>query len=260
MRTAIEKAAVTGIGVVVVRNTSHFGACGYYGRMAAEEGLIGMVATSASGVRVPPTFGAEARLGTDPWCFAAPGEPGRPFLLDMATTTVAYGKVRNKANEGLPVPAGWVLDAQGRPSIDPLDVADRGGFLTSLGGTPENSSHKGYGLAMMVNILTAGLAAESYPSQPGHARGERLGLAHFCLAMDPELFREGDAFETSVAGFCRDMRATRPVDPAQSVLVPGDRERAIAAARFAQGVPVGSGLREQIQALAEQAGAPWIMV
>ncbi len=259
MRTAIEKAAVSGIGVVVVRNTSHFGACGYYGRMATDEGLIGMVATSASGVRVAPTFGAQARLGTDPWCFAAPGEAGRPFLLDMATTTVAYGRVRNKANEGLPVPDGWVLDAQGRPSIDPLDVADRGGFLTSLGGTPENSSHKGYGLAMMVNILTAGLAAESYPSEPGHARGERLGLAHFCLAMDPELFREGEAFEASVAGFCRDMRATVRADAAQPVLIPGDRERAIAVQRLAEGVPVGSGLRSQIEALAAQAGAPWLM-
>jgi LDH2 family malate/lactate/ureidoglycolate dehydrogenase len=259
MRTAIEKAAENGIGVVVVRNTSHFGACGYYGRMAAEEGMIGMIATSASGVRVPPTFGAEARLGTDPWCFAAPGEPGRPFLLDMATTTVAYGRVRNKVNEGLSAPEGWVLDNKGAPTTDPRDVSDRGGFLTSLGGTPENSSHKGYGLAMMVNILTAGLAAESYPSEPGHARGDRLGLAHFCLAMDPELFREGEAFEASVAKFCDDMRATPPVDPALPVLVAGDKERAVAKLRSAQGVPVGAGLLAQIRALAEAAGAPWLM-
>ncbi len=259
MRLAVQKAAEKGIGVVVVRNTSHFGACGYYGLMAAEEGMIGMVATSASGVRVPPTGGAAARLGTDPWCFAAPGEPDRPFLLDMATTTVAYGRVRNKVNEGLPTPAGWVLDAKGQPSTDPTDVSDRGGFLTSLGGTPENSSHKGYGLAMMVNILTAGLAGESFPSDPGHARGERVGLAHFFMAMDPELFRESSEFESEVARFCDDMRTTPAIDPQRPVQVAGDPERAIAKRRRAEGVPVGAGLLTQIKALAEASGAPWLL-
>jgi len=259
MRLAIEKAAEKGIGVVVVRNTSHFGACGYYGLMAAEEGLIGMVATSASGVRVPPTGGAAARLGTDPWCFVAPGAPGRPFLLDMATTTVAYGRVRNKANEGLAVPQGWVLDAQGQPSTDPFDVAERGGFLTSLGGTAENSSHKGYGLAMMVNILTAGLAGESFPSEPGHARGESIGLAHFFLALDPELFRDGAEFEADVARFSDDMRATPPVDAQRPVQVAGDPERATAARRRVDGVPVGAGLRAQVRALADASGAAWLL-
>ena len=259
MRLAVAKASEVGIAAVVVRNTSHFGACGYYGLMAAEAGLIGMVSTTASGVRVPPTGGAAARLGTDPWCFAAPGEPGRPFLLDMATTTVAFGRVRNKANEGLPAPAGWVLDAAGRPSVDPCDVSERGGFLTSLGGTPENSSHKGYGLAMMADILAAGLAGESFPSDPGHARGERIGLAHFFLAMDPGLFRADDAFAADVGRFCHDMRATPAIDPARPVLVAGDPERATAALRLVDGVPMGQGLRGQIRALADAAGADWLL-
>ena len=259
MRLAVDKAKTSGIGVVVVRNTAHFGACGYYGLIAAEAGMIGMVSTSASGVRVPPTFGAEPRLGTDPWCFAAPGEPGRPVLLDMATTTVAFGRVRNKANEGLPTPPGWVLDAKGQPSTDPLDTAERGGFLTSLGGTPENSSHKGYGLAMMVNILSAGLAGESFPSTPGHAKGNPIGLAHFFLAMDPNLFRDGAEFASAVEGFCQEMRATPSVDPACKVMIPGDPERAIAARRRVEGVPVGAGLLSQVRALAESAGAEWLL-
>ncbi|MBU6499843.1 MAG: Ldh family oxidoreductase, partial [Rhodospirillales bacterium] len=125
MRLAVAKARASGMAAIVVRNSAHFGACGYYGLIAADAGLIGMVSTTASGVRVAPTGGAVARLGTDPWCFAAPGEPGRPFLLDMATTTVAFGKVRNKANEGLPAPPGWVLTADGRPSTDPGDVVER---------------------------------------------------------------------------------------------------------------------------------------
>ena len=108
MELAIDKAKTTGIGVAAVRNSAHFGACGFYALMAVEAGLIGMVTTSASGIQVSPTNGAQARLGTDPIAFAAPGKPGEPFLLDMATTTVAAGKIRNKANENLPTPrAGW---------------------------------------------------------------------------------------------------------------------------------------------------------
>jgi LDH2 family malate/lactate/ureidoglycolate dehydrogenase len=259
MRTAIAKAKSVGIGVVVVRATAHFGACGYYARMATDEGLIGMVATTASGVRVPPTGGAEARLGTDPWCFAAPAAPGRPFLLDMATTTVAYGRVRNKANEGLPTPAGWILDRDARPTTDPTAVSERGGFLTSLGGSPENSSHKGYGLAMMVDILAGGLAGMTYPSDPAHAKGERIDLGHFVLAMDPNLFRDGAAFAESVAAFADQMRATPPLDPARPVLVPGDPERATAARRRAEGIPVGAGLKAQIRAIAEAAHVPWLL-
>ena len=259
MRLAVAKAKASGIGVCVVRNTSHFGACGYYGLIAADAGMIGMVSTSASGVRVAPSGGAAARLGTDPWCFAAPGEAGRPFLLDMATTTVAFGRVRNKANEGLAAPTGWVTDAKGQASVDPTDVVERGGFLTSLGGTPENSSHKGYGLAMMADILSAGLAAESFPSDPMHAKGDRVGLAHFFLAMDPGMFRAEDDFKADVARFGAAMRATPPLDPARPVMVAGDPERAMAVRRRLDGVPVGDGLRAQIKALAEAAGAEWLL-
>ena len=92
--------------------------------------------------------------------FATPGLPGEPFLLDMATTTVAAGKIRNKANENLPTPVGWLVKADGSPSTDPREVS-KGGFMTPLGGTPEGSSHKGYGLSGMVNILSSALAGAS---------------------------------------------------------------------------------------------------
>ena len=91
MQVAIDKAKQSGIAITAVRNSSHFGATGYYSLMAAKEGLIGMACTSNSVAQVAPTFGKEAKLGTDPWSFAAPSADGRPFLLDMATTTVAAG-------------------------------------------------------------------------------------------------------------------------------------------------------------------------
>ena len=107
------------MAIAAVRNSAHFGATGYYTLMAAKEGLIGMACTSASGIQVAPTFGKEAKLGTDPWSFAAPSADGQPFLLDMATTTVAAGRIRNKANEGLPMPAGLGAE-QGRAARAPI--------------------------------------------------------------------------------------------------------------------------------------------
>src|SRR6202158_445707 len=111
MNVAIGKAKTVGMAIAAVHNSAHFGATGYYTLMAAKAGLIGMACTSASSIQVAPTFGREAKLGTDPWSFAAPsGNDDRPFLLDMATTTVAAGRIRNKANEGLECPPGWVLN------------------------------------------------------------------------------------------------------------------------------------------------------
>ena len=147
-----------------------------------------MACTSASGIQVAPTFGKQARLGTDPWSFAAPSADGVPFLLDMATTTVAAGRIRNKANEGLPTPDGWVLDAEGRPSNDPLVAKEKGGFLTSLGGSPENSSYKGYGLAAMVNILASCLSGATLITDPMHTKKPQgMDIGHFFMAIDPSV-------------------------------------------------------------------------
>ena len=245
MQLAVDKARASGIGVAVVRNSAHFGACGFYSLMAADAGLVGMVATSASGIQVAPTFGAQARLGTDPISFAAPGKPGEPFLLDMATTTVAAGKIRNKANENLPAPPGWLVKADGSPSTDPREVS-KGGFMTPLGGTPEGSSHKGYGLGAMVNILSSALSGATLITDPMHTRKSgTMDIGHFFLALDPALFRDPDEFRADVAAFCDALRATRPADPAQPVLVAGDPERRTAARRLATGIPVGPGPARQ---------------
>src|SRR4051795_8327375 len=201
--------------------------------MAAEQGLIGMACTSASSIQVAPTFGKEAKLGTDPWSFAAPTTDGRPFLLDMATTTVAAGRIRNKANEGLPCPPGWVLNKDGLPSTDPLEARERGGFLTSLGGSPENSSYKGYGLAVMVNILGACLSGSTLITDPMHTKKPQgMDIGHFFMAIDPGIFREEGDFEKDVARFMSDLRGTTPVDQAQPVMVAGDPQWKNAAKRM----------------------------
>ncbi len=260
MEIAIEKARTIGVGVVSVHNSSHFGACGFYAKMAADAGMIGMVATSASAIQVAPTGGAQARLGTDPWSFAAPGRPGEPFLLDMATTTVAAGRIRNKANEHLPAPDGWLLTREGLPSTDPLEAVQKGGFLTSLGGSPERSSYKGYGLSAMVNILGSCLSGATLITDPMHTKKPQgMDIGHFFLALSPSLFRDQDAFEADVAEFCDVLRATKPVDPEKPVMVAGDPERKNAARRMEAGIPVGPNLLAKIKAIAEASNVPWLL-
>jgi LDH2 family malate/lactate/ureidoglycolate dehydrogenase len=244
----------------VVKHSAHFGAASYYSLMAAQDGLIGMACTSASGIQVAPTFGKQAKLGTDPWSFAAPSADGVPFLLDMATTTVAAGRVRNKANEGLPAPDGWVLDKDGAPSNDPLAAKEKGGFLTSLGGSPENSSYKGYGLAVMVNILASCLSGATLITDPMHTKkpvGQDIG--HFFMAIDPDVFRESGDFQADVATFMAALRGTVPVDPARPVMVAGDPQWRHAETRMANGIPVGSGLLNQVRQIAQAAAAPWLL-
>jgi LDH2 family malate/lactate/ureidoglycolate dehydrogenase len=260
METAVAKAKAAGVGVAAARNSSHFGACGFYAKMAADAGLIGMVTTSASGIQVAPTFGARARLGTDPIAFAAPARDGEPFLLDMATTTVAAGRIRNKANEGLPCPPGWVLTRDGLPSTDPLEAREKGGFLTSLGGSPEGSSYKGYGLAAMVNILSAALSGATMITDPMHMKKPgTMDIGHFLLAIDPGLFRDPADFRADVISFCDTLRATPPVDGAQPVMVAGDPERNRAAVRLQSGIPIAPGLRAQLREVAAASGTPWLL-
>jgi LDH2 family malate/lactate/ureidoglycolate dehydrogenase len=261
MQVAIDKAKPSGMAITAVRNSAHFGATGYYTLMAAKEGLIGMACTSNSGAQVAPTFGKEAKLGTDPWSFAAPTADGdRPFLLDMATTTVAAGRIRNKDNEGLECPPGWVLDNQGRPSTDPREAREKGGFLTSLGGAPEGSSYKGYGLAVMVNILSACLpGATLITDLRAGKKPDRNGIGHCFIVIDPELFRDPDEFTADVTRLCDDLRATTPMDPAQPVMVAGDPQWNHAKKRLAEGVPVGAGLLNQIRQVAQACAAPWLL-
>jgi LDH2 family malate/lactate/ureidoglycolate dehydrogenase len=260
MQVAIDKAKQSGMAIAAVKNSAHFGATGYYTLMAAKAGFIGMACTSASGIQVAPTFGKQARLGTDPWSFAAPTADGRPFLLDMATTTVAAGRIRNKANEGLPTPDGWVLDSEGRPSNDPLVAREQGGFLTSLGGSPENSSYKGYGLAAMVNILGSCLAGATLITDPMHTKKPQgMDIGHFFMAIDPGIFRDEDEFTADVTRFCNDLRATTPMDPTQPVMVAGDPQWNNADKRMREGIPVGPGLLNQVRQIAQACAAPWVL-
>jgi LDH2 family malate/lactate/ureidoglycolate dehydrogenase len=258
MGVAIEKAKASGVGIVAVRNSGHFGALGCFTIQAANQNLIGIATTSVFGIRVPPTGGSKARFGTDPWSFAAPGEDGKPFLLDMATTTVASGKVRNKVIEGREMPPGWGFDKDGQPTLDPLAVM-QGGLLSPLGGTADSGSHKGYGLAVMVNILSSCLSGSTLITDPMHSKQPKgLDVGHFFMAFDPAMFRDITDFRTDVQNLCDALRATPPVDPQKPVMVAGDPERAVMTDRQRNGIPIGAGLLRRLYEIAQENGAEWL--
>jgi LDH2 family malate/lactate/ureidoglycolate dehydrogenase len=260
MTLAIDKAKKNGMASIAVRNSAHYGAAGYYSRMAAREGLIGMAFTNTSAPHVVPTFAAEGRLGTNPIAFTAPAKRHPPFNLDMATSTVAGGKIRNKAVEKQPLPLGWIVDANGNPTTDSSGYFD-GVKMTPLGGTRDLGSHKGYGLAAMVEILSAALPGASLVMSENHGKRTpgTMEIGHFFMAINPVFFRPSGDFEATVDALIDDLHGTEPVDPAQPIMVAGEPEDAIAAERQARGIPIPPGLRETIRKLSTETGATFLL-
>src|SRR5438034_10482292 len=265
MNLAVDKCRETGVAVVSVFNSHHFGAAGCYARIAAERGVIGMVTSATRGVSMVPTFAAEPVMGTNPLAFAAPAKRNPPFQLDMATTTVAAGKVKVHKLNHKPLPPGWVVDADGKTVTNETDAFSyvfdkKEGGITPLGGTQDAGSHKGYGLAMMVHILAGTLAGASFspirnrtqkPSDPHN-------IGHFFMASDPGAFRGPGEFEDELDQAIDVLRGTKPADPKQPVLVAGDPEMATKKERLANGVPVPDDLMVQLRAVVQRAGVPFV--
>ena len=267
MELAIEKAKTMGVAVVSVFNSHHFGAAGYYAALAPKQGLIGMVMSGTRTINTVPTFGAIPVLGTNPIAFAAPTKRNRFFVLDMATSTTAANKVRVYELNGRPIPAGWVLDGEGRPITDATAACDiiwrggsLGGGLTPLGGLPEMASYKGYGLAMMVHILGATLSGASF--SPLRVKTQRPedpdNLGHFFLAIDPKAFRPEGEFEDDLDEAIDVLHATPPIDPAKPVLVAGDPEAAKQAQRLQDGIPISPALGEKLRGVCARCNVPYL--
>lgn len=267
MNLAVDKALATGVGVVSVVNSNHFGAAGCYSKIAAERGCIGMVTSATRGVMMVPTFAAEAVLGTNPFAFAAPARRNRNFELDMATTTVAANKVKVYWLNRKPVPQGWVVDGRGQPVTDSAQAMeylfgnDKQGGITPLGGARELGSHKGYGLATMVHILGGVLGGASF--SPIRNRTQKVGdpnnLGHFFLAIDPKAFRGEGEFENDLDDVIDVLHAAKRADPEQPVLVAGDPESATRAARLREGIPLPEDLIGLLRTVAARANTPFLL-
>lgn len=253
MVRTIAKAEESGICLTTVRNSNHFGIAGSYALMAAEHGLGGMAMTNASRL-VVPMFSKSPMLGTNPIAFAVPTGSGRPFILDMSTSTVAWGKIEIARRAGLPIPAGWALDKAGHPTTDPAAVAG----LMPLGGPRDQSGHKGYGLAVMVEVLTAMLAGSAWSYDIGRTTSTAGysspgGIGHCFLAWRIDAFRDPAEFRASMDAMIAELRAAPLAEGmiAESVMVPGDPEAESERVNRSQGTPVRAEVLVELAEMAE---------
>jgi LDH2 family malate/lactate/ureidoglycolate dehydrogenase len=255
MKLAVAKCRDTGVAAVAVRNSGHYGAAGAYARMAVASGFLGVATTSTWSPTIVPTFGAEAKLGTNPIAFAAPTARNAPFVLDMATSTASIGKLTTAWRKGRRIPAGWALDPKGSP-VTRARAATLHRRLTPLGSSPETGSYKGYGLAAMVEILSSTLSGHR-PRQGGAQTDASAG--HFFLAIDPDRFRDEGAFASDLDVLVDSLHACAPVDPSRPVLVPGDPEHAAFAERRRDGIPLSRNVVEDLRAVARRSGVPFTL-
>jgi len=260
---AADKALATGVGAVSVRNSHHFGAAGHYARLGAARGVAVLITSSARTVLMVPTRGAVPVLGSNPIAFAAPCAGGPPVVVDIATSTVAANKVKVYELNGKPIPAGWVVDGGGDPVTDAaraMEIIFRRpeGGMTPLGGAESTGGHKGYGLGVMVQVLSATLSGAAFaPLRDGAPADAPDDIGHFVLALDPRALRPGGGFEEEVAAMAAHLRATPPADPSRPVLVPGDPEVAERARRLRDGIPVPPALDRQIRDICGRCGAEY---
>lgn len=256
MSRCIAKAEETGICMATVRRSNHFGIAGSYALMAAEHGMGGMAMTNSSAI-VVPMFGKEPMLGTNPLAFAVPTR-GLPFCLDMSTSTVAFGKIEVARRAGIPIPAGWGVDGDGRQTTDPDAVQG----LSPLGGPREMSGHKGYGLGLMVEIFCSHLASNAWSQQIGASYvsdAPTEGTGHAFVAWRIDAFRDLDDFKTDMDAMLEKLRATRVSDeyPGKQVLIPGDPESDAEQRNRELGIPVRRTVLKEMSDIAGECGVPF---
>ena len=227
-RLGIAKAAQGGIAFIGLRNCGHLGRVGDWAEMAAAERQVSLHFLNTSGAqRVAPYGGSDRRLSTNPISIGVPVEDGDPVILDVTTSTVAEGKLMVAWNKGEPVPEGWIVDRDGRPTTDPKAFYD-GGALLTIGG------HKGSGLSIVTDLL-AGAVSTGRSSDPDDTvlRNNMLSIyiAPDVYAPDGSVAREARRFVEWVKG-------SPPLAPDTPVLAPGDVERRTRAQRLRSGVPI----------------------
>ncbi|MCL7454027.1 MAG: Ldh family oxidoreductase [Anaerolineae bacterium] len=262
MRLAMEKARQYGTGAVAVRNGTHFGIAGYYPLMAAEEGMIGLCVTNARPAQAP-TFGTEPMLGTNPIAFAAPSDMGFPFCLDAATSISQRGKIEVAARAGKPVPEGVIIDPQGQSLTDPEQILAGLGRATAaflpLGGAGEElAGYKGYGLATVVEILSASLCGGAFMKDllgfaPDGSRRPYM-LGHFFLAIDIEHFIPLETSQRVTGSIMRSLQASRKAPGQDRIYVAGEKEHEMVEIVRQAGIPVNANLRRELQAMRDELG------
>ena len=254
MDMAIEKARTYGIGMVVARNSTHYGFAGYYPMMATDQGMIGLTGTNAR-PSIAPTNGVENMLGTNPLVFGFPTDEGFPFTSDFATSIIQRGKIEQYEREGKDCPPGLVIGRDGKSKTDSVqilkDLVAGEAALAPIGGIGEETGgHKGYGFATVVEILSAALQQGAFLKQlsgladDGTRRPYALG--HFFMAMDIDHFCDVDAFKKTCGDILRELRASEKAPGKERIFTCGEKEHLAGIEREGKGVPVDPILQQQL--------------
>lgn len=261
MELAIEKAKKYGMGMVAVRNSTHYGFAGYYPLMAVKENMIGITGTNAR-PSIAPTFGVENMLGTNPLTFGMPSDEAFPFLLDCATSITQRGKVEVYARQGKEMPKGWVIDENGESKTNSAEVledliAGRAAF-TPLGGVGEETGgYKGYGYATVVEILSAALQQGAFmKALMGVKDGKKVPypLGHFFIVIDISAFTEPDSFKKITGDILRDLRASRKMPGQNRIYTAGEKEYDVWMSRKDKGVPFNAALFDEFRGMCHTYG------
>jgi LDH2 family malate/lactate/ureidoglycolate dehydrogenase len=261
MDLAIEKAEKFGLGMVAVRNSTHYGIAGYYATMATKRNMIGITGTNAR-PSIAPTFGIENMLGTNPLVFGIPTDEEFPFVLDCATSVSQRGKIEVYARTGKSMPEGWVIDRDGNTTTDSVqalkDLVKGTAALTPLGGIgEEGAGFKGYGYATVVEILSAALQGGSFLKMlTGFENGKKVPyrLGHFFMAINISHFIDPDEFKKTAGEILRQIRASDKMPGAERIYTAGEKEYLAWLERKTKGVPAGPELQREMILMRDATG------
>jgi LDH2 family malate/lactate/ureidoglycolate dehydrogenase len=261
MKMAIEKAKKYGMGMVAVRNSSHYGFAGYYPLMAVRENMIGITGTNAR-PSIAPTFGVENMLGTNPLTFGMPTDEAFPFLLDCATSITQRGKVELYAREGKELPKGWVIDENGESKTNSSEVLKDliagKAALTPLGGVGEETGgYKGYGYSTVVEILSAALQQGAFMKMlMGFENGKKVPyrIGHFFIAVDISAFTDPEDFMKTAGSILRELRASRKMPGQTRIYTAGEKEYYTWMERKDKGAPFSAELLAEFRGLCNEYG------
>ncbi|HPI91820.1 MAG TPA: Ldh family oxidoreductase [Deltaproteobacteria bacterium] len=259
MQLAIDKARKHNIGMVAVKNSTHFGICGFYPSMATAQDMVGLAFSNAR-PSVAPTYGVEPVLGTNPISFGAPSDEVYPFLLDIATSTTQRGKIEVYAREGIPTPKGLTIDLAGNEPTDSKALlkmfVDGTASLLPLGGAGEElGGHKGYGLNVMVEILCAAFSDGSFGKALSGMDGDKHiphRLGHFFVAVNIESFVPIAVFKAITGAIMRDIRSSAKAPGHDRIYLAGEKEFEMIERRRKEGVPVNKSMQDIMIELARE--------
>jgi LDH2 family malate/lactate/ureidoglycolate dehydrogenase len=250
MLDAVARAKKHGVGVVSVRNSNHHGALGYFTRLAAEAGCIGMLAANG-GPAMAPWGGRRMAVGTNPWSIAAPAGRHPPMILDMANTMVARGKIFLARQKGQPIPDNWAMDAEGNRTTDPVKALE--GVILPM------AEHKGYGIALMMDVLSGVLSGSGILTEVNSPfktdKPSRSG--HFFLALNITAFCPLEIFEARMEEMIREIKAVPLAPGFEEILYPGELEARNEARHAREGLDLPEKSWADLGAEADKLGVAW---